>query len=541
LIGLGHKDVAMALAADPLQGGLWLGFFQGGVAYWKDGQVRASYTAASGLGKGAVSHLRVDADGALWAATEGGLSRLKDGRAATLSSKNGLPCDEVNWVIEDNDHSLWLYMACGLVRISASEARAWEGDPNRSIQVTVFDSSDGVRSRAAVPTASPQASKSPDGKIWFTTGEGVSVIDPHHLPVNKVPPPVQVEQIRADGKSYETSRELPPLVRDLTIDYTALSFVVPEKVLFRYKLEGWDRDWQNAGNRRQAFYTNLPPRNYRFRVIASNNSGVWNEAGAMFDFSVAPAYYQTNWFRASCVAIFLATIWAIYWLRVRVLEERHRILEQHRSEISALNERLMRVQEEERMRIAGELHDGVLQQITSLTLRLGTATLKLPPDSDAKARIRESQKELIKVGTDLRHLSHELHPVLLQETGLPAALSAYCEEFSMVRGIPVSCEADESVNELAPGSALCLFRIAQEALGNIAKHARARQVKLQLRRSNGNVCLSVSDDGVGFSRDEKTGGLGLVNMRERVHQLNGTFEFDSEPGRGTRVRATVPF
>ena len=223
----------------------------------------------------------------------------------------------------------------------------------------------------------------------------------------------------------------------------------------------------------------------------------------MFDFSVAPAYYQTNWFRASCVAIFLATIWAIYWLRVRVLEERHRILEQHRSEISALNERLMRVQEEERMRIAGELHDGVLQQITSLTLRLGTATLKLPPDSDAKARIRESQKELIKVGTDLRHLSHELHPVLLQETGLPAALSAYCEEFSMVRGIPVSCEADESVNELAPGSALCLFRIAQEALGNIAKHARARQVKLQLRRSNGNVCLSVSDDGVGFSRDEK--------------------------------------
>ena len=254
-IGLGHKDVAMALAADPLQGGLWVGFFQGGVSYWKDGQVRASYTAASGLGKGAVSHLRVDADGVLWAATEGGLSRLKDGRAATLSSKNGLPCDEVNWVIEDNDRSLWLYMACGLVRISASEARAWEGDLNRSIQVTVFDSSDGVRSRAAVPTATPQASKSPDGKIWFTTGEGVSVIDPQHLPVNKVPPPVQVEQVRADGKPYDTTRELPPLLRDLTIDYTALSFVVPEKVLFRYKLEGWDRDWQNAGNRRQAFYT----------------------------------------------------------------------------------------------------------------------------------------------------------------------------------------------------------------------------------------------------------------------------------------------
>ena len=171
-IGLGHKDVAMALAADPLQGGLWLGFYQGGVAYWKDGQVRASYTAANGLGEGAVSNLRVDSDGTLWAATEGGLSRLKNGRAATLSSKNGLPCDEVHWSIEDDDHSLWLYMACGLVRISHSEAKAWDSDPNRPIQVTVFDTSDGVRSKAAAPSASPKAGKSPDGKIWFMTSGG---------------------------------------------------------------------------------------------------------------------------------------------------------------------------------------------------------------------------------------------------------------------------------------------------------------------------------------------------------------------------------
>jgi two-component system sensor histidine kinase UhpB len=193
------------------------------------------------------------------------------------------------------------------------------------------------------------------------------------------------------------------------------------------------------------------------------------------------------------------------------------------------------------MRIAGELHDGILQQITSLTLRLGTAMLKLPPDSEAKTRIRESQKELIQVGTEIRHLSHELHPAVLQETGLPSVLSLYCEEFNKIRGISVSCNADESVNQLSSDSALCLYRIAQEALGNIAKHAKAKHVEVQLSRFNGNVCLSVSDDGVGFSRDGKFGGLGLINMRERVHQLHGTFECESEPGRGTRIRAIVPF
>src|SRR5262249_27147146 len=140
------------------------------------------------------------------------------------------------------------------------------------------------------------------------------VIDPRHLPFNKLPPPVHIEQITADRKSYEVTSvangnlRLPPLIRDLEIDYTALSLAVPEKVRFRYKLEGWDRDWQDAGTRRQAFYGNLPPRNYHFRVMACNNSGVWNEAGTFLDFSVAPAYYQTLWFRLSCVFVFLALL-----------------------------------------------------------------------------------------------------------------------------------------------------------------------------------------------------------------------------------------
>ena len=458
---LGHPENASVLLSAREPGGLWLGFWRGGgVSYLKDGQVRASYTAANGLGVGAVADLRLDQDGALWAATVEGLSRIKDGRITTLTTRNGLPCNTVHWTMEDDDHSFWAYTACGLVRIARAELEASIADPKRIMEKTVWDAADGVRLRSAAASSyGPRVAKSTDGKLWFLTGEGIQVVDPHHLPFNKLPPAVHIEQITADHKIRwqnlwsETSSNLhlPRLTRDLEIDYTALSLVAPEKIRFRYKLEGYDGDWQDVGNRRQAFYTNLSPTSYRFRVIACNNSGVWNETGASLNFSIAPAYYQTAWFRLLCGAVFVTMVWAIYWLRVRVLEGRHRILERHKGEISALNERLMKVQEAERMRISGELHDGVLQQITSLTLRLGKVRRREPPDSDDRATITGLQQQLIQIGTDIRHLSHELHPALLQEAGLPAALSSYCEEFSTVRGLPVSCETDESVKELSPG------------------------------------------------------------------------------------------
>jgi signal transduction histidine kinase/ligand-binding sensor domain-containing protein len=549
-VGLGHKDYALALAVDPLQRGLWLGFYDGGIVYLADGRVRA-YSPADGLGEGRVNDLRFGSDGTLWAATEGGLSRFKNGRFATVTMKNGLPCDSAHWVMEDNDRSFWLYTTCGLLRIARSELDAWAAAVDKrskakpAVHATVFDDSDGVRTIDDPGGYTPHVAKSSDGRLWFLPSDGASVVDPRHPPLNDRLPPVHIEQITADHKLYDIPPDgrvrLPPRVHDLEIDYTALSLVAAEKVLFRYKLEGWDRDWQEVGNRRQALYSNLPPRAYRFRVAASNNTGMWNEAGASFNLTIEQAYYQTTWFLVLCSATGLVMIWAFHRLRVQALRRQQRILERHQDEINALNEQLMKAHEEERMRIAGELHDGVLQQITTLSLRLGTVRQRVPPDSEAKTNIRELQQELLRVGTEIRNLSHELHPAVLQEAGLPAALSAYCEEFSRVRGIPVSCDADEAVAHLSPGAALCIYRIAQEALGNVAKHSRAKGVEVRLSRSDGSVWLSVSDDGIGFASNKKSGGLGLINMRERVRQLKGTFEFESEPGRGTKVKAAVPF
>ena len=220
---LGRRQPASALLHDAAQGGLWLGFRDGGVAYFKDGQLRTSYSGVEGLGEGMVRGFYIDGHGTLWVPTEGGLSRIKDGHILTLTSKNGLPCNTVHWMMEDDAQSVWLYLACGLVRVGRSELDAWISHPQQTIQVTVFDSSDGASSHRFTGAHNSVVAKSADGKLWFVRPGGVSVIDPHHLAFNELPPPVHVEQITADGKTYwrnvsgeaPLSPELPPLVRDL--------------------------------------------------------------------------------------------------------------------------------------------------------------------------------------------------------------------------------------------------------------------------------------------------------------------------------------
>ena len=206
----GREDFARVQIPDPGQRGIWLGFrFNGGVAHFKDGRVRESYTAANGLGEGLVEDLQLDHDGTLWAATQGGLSRIKDGHVATLTSRNGLPCDYVHWMREDDDHSVWLYMSCGVVRIPRSELDAWAADQKRSVQAAMFDTP--RVGSGLISGYSPRVSKAADGKLWFLEGTGVSVLDPRHLP-SPTAPPVQIEQITADHQTYFDNSAGQPIV-----------------------------------------------------------------------------------------------------------------------------------------------------------------------------------------------------------------------------------------------------------------------------------------------------------------------------------------
>jgi signal transduction histidine kinase len=537
---LGHKDPPSALIADPLRGGLWIGFLNGGITYYNDGKVRASYTVADGLGEGRVKDLRLDPDETLWAATEGGLSRLKNGRIATLTRKNGLPCETVHWLMKDGEHSFWLYMACGLVRISQSEMEAWAADPKRIVQATVFDSSDGVTSAAFFVGIGPQVGKSPDGRLWFCGMDGLSVLHPRHLPYNKLPPPVHVEQINADRKTYDASSaangrvSLPALIRDLKIDYTALSFVAPEKVLFRYKLEGRDRDWQDAGNRRQAFYTDLPPRNYRFRVVACNNSGVWNETGAFLDFSVAPAYYQTTWFRLSCVAAFLALLWGLYQLRLQQLEREFN---------AGLEARV-----NERTRIARELHDTLLQSFHGLMLQFQAATNLLSP-GEAKQRFESAIDQAAQAIIEGRDAVQGLRSSTTVTNDLACAITTLGQELASGKSNPNAAEfhveVEGTTRELHPILRDEVYRIAGEALRNAFKHAQAQRIEVEIRYDERQLRVRVRDDGKGIdpkhlNEDGRPGHYGLRGMRERAKLMGGNLTVWSDLDSGTEVELRIP-
>jgi hypothetical protein len=249
--------------------------------------------------------------------TQDGLFRWQEGKEEILNSHNGLPCDTVFALVRDNRGALWFDTQCGLVVIEAPELNRWLQQPDVKLKVRTLDVFDGAQ--PGLTNFRPEVSKSPDGKIWFANENILQVVDPEHLQGNGVPPPVQVEQIIADRKNYlpRAGLQLPARTRDVEIDYTALSLVVPEKMRFRYKLEGHDSDWQDPLNRRQAFYTDLPPGNYRFHVMASNNDGVWNEAGAEVGLEVLPAFYQTAWFRICCILATAGILALFYVLRLR--------------------------------------------------------------------------------------------------------------------------------------------------------------------------------------------------------------------------------
>ncbi len=532
------KHAAAALLPDRSPGGLWLGFYDGGIAYFKDGKIRSSYNAADGLGDGHVSDLQLGSDGAVWAATEGGLSRVKDGRVITLNSRNGLPCDGVNGVIEDEDHSFWLYMSCGLVRIARSELDPWISDSRRSVQTTVFDSYDGVRSRALAGSHSRLVTKSRDGRIWISSPDGVSVIDPRHLPFNKLAPPVHVEQIIADGKQYNVTRDvrLPARVRNLAIEYTALSLVAPEKVHFRFKLEGQDEDWREAVNKRRVEYSNLPPRNYRFRVTASNNSGVWNETGDALEFSIDPAYYQTTWFRLSLVVAFLALLWALYRYRL------HQIAREFKANLEG------RV--DERLRVARELHDTLLQGFHGLLLRFQAAHNLLPGRAaDARQVLESALDDATQALIEARDAVEDLRSSAMVTNDLASALEVLVEELrahpTAENGdIPaVSVEVEGATRDLHPLLRDEIYRIAGEALRNAFRHAQARRIEVEIRYDAHKLRIRLRDDGIGMDtsmlNDGREGHYGFSGMRERAKAIGGQLEVWSENGAGTEVELTI--
>jgi signal transduction histidine kinase/streptogramin lyase len=534
----GRTQPATAILYDAQHDGVWLGFRDGGVADFTNGQVRAWYGRGQGLPDGWVTWLYIDGTHTLWAATARGLGRIKDGRVSMLTTRNGLPCETVHWITEDELNAVWLYTACGLVRIARTELDAWTRNPEMQIRPTVFDAKDGVPGHQFPTGYSPMVTKSRDGRIWFIPASGVSVIDPARLSFNALPPPVHIEQINADGQTYQLSNglRLPAGTRDLLFNFTALTFVEPDKVRFRVKLEGQDEGWRELANQRGVHYTNLPPKHYRFRVLACNNSGVWNDQGASLEFVIPPMWYQTNWFRALCVAAFVALLWALHQLRLR--------------QLAALFNMRLEERVGERTRIARDLHDTLLQSFQGVLLFLQSGINLMPEHpSEGMKTLKTAVGQAERAIIEGREAVQGLRASTVERNDLALAIKTLGGELaaadSNAHGPEFSVQVEGVPRDLHPILRDEVFRIAGESMRNAFRHANAKQIEVEIRYDERQLRVRVRDDGKGIdqkllSDDGREGHFGLRGMRERAKLIGGKLTVWSELDSGTEVELSLP-
>jgi signal transduction histidine kinase len=523
------KDV-QRIAADR-ESGVWIVAGDGKMVRYRNGNTE-SISLASPENPFRVRATFVDTDNSVWMATTRGLVRWKDGEVITMDSRNGLPdCLPFFYAIKDDGGSLWIYASCGLMKISAADLTKWLSDPQSQISVRTFGPLEGAFPSYSETGGDPKAVKSGDGRLWFAGLQFVQMIDPGRDHVNPIPPPVHIEGLVADRTNYTLSDgpHLPPLTRDLEIDYTALSFTVPQQVKFRYKLENHDTDWQEAGTRRQAFYSDLGPGEYRFHVIAANNEGVWNDTGATLSFSIAPAWYQTNMFRVSLVVILLFAGWLLYRLRVRQIS----------GQMSArFDERLA-----ERTRVARELHDTFLQTVQGSKLVADHALKDKTDQARLVGAMEQLSRWLEQATNEGRAALNSLRSSTTEKNDLAEAFRRAVYDCRRQTKAEISFSINGRSREMHPVVRDEIYRVGYEAIRNACAHADSDDVEIMLEYAH-DLTFSVRDDGVGMepevARTGKKGHFGLQGMKERAERIGGKLTIVSTHDSGTAVTLVVP-
>jgi signal transduction histidine kinase/ligand-binding sensor domain-containing protein len=524
--------IGRILAPDP-QGGIWIGTLKGDLALFRKGVLKEfPINAKADL----IRQIIADSDGSVLAGSADGLIGVREGKVQRMTTKNGLPCNFVTSFIEDRDRNWWLYTDCGIVEIPDSELKRWWKNPEAIIQIRVLDESDGARAGRPVFNS---AAYSSDGRVWFAQGNVVQMIDPARLSQKALPAMAHIQSLSVDRKEFPASGnlKLSPHPRDVQIDYTSPELLIPQKVKFRYRIDGYDRDWHEAGTRRQAFYTDLPPGNYSFRVIACNSDGVWNNRAAKLDFSIAPAYYQTNWFRGTVVAAFFLALWGLYQLRLRQIAREYN---------AHLEGRV-----DERLRVARDLHDTLLQTFQGLIPVFQAARNLLPLRADRAAEVLdEGLHDAADAIVEGRNAIQNLRAEPSQERDLGCLLNTTGQELAQSPEAEGSAPAFRVVVEgsrlpLAPLLQDEIYRIGREMLRNAFRHAHAARIEAEIRYERDMFRLRIRDDGKGMDssvlkQGARTGHWGLAGMHERAKKMGGRLKIWSEPGAGTEAELTVP-
>ena len=515
---------------------LWFSYSGGSVAVL-DGERVHTYGVADGL---QIGNVLANYPGRInhWFGGEFGLARLEGERFYSVQSAPELPLDGITGIVETADGDLWLNGRPGIVHIAAAELQRSRVDPSYRVRGETLGAFDGVVGSAATLRPLPTAVEAADGKLWFATTGGIYGIDPAQRMRNRVPPPVLIRALTVAGRMIEPAPgvTLPVYTTAVRFDYIGLSLTVAEKVRYRYRLDGVDTDWRELTAARQALYTNLRPGHYGFRVIAANNDGVWNESGASLAFVIPPAFVQTGWFIALCVAGTAAAVWAL--VRQRVRRVRRRLEERMEDRLN------------ERTRIARELHDSLLQGFQGLMFRLQAVRQLLPERAGDAAKFLDSAMQ---VGDQAigegRDAVQNLRSTSFDESDLATSLSALGIELGAAIDPPAKPEYREVVEgrrrELIPVVRDEAYRIAREAVCNAYQHAKARHIETEITFGDADLTIRVRDDGIGvdaqiLARGQRCGHWGLPGMRERSEGFGGHLHVWSEGNAGTEVELRIP-
>ena len=519
-------------------GGLWFGS-DGGLSYLKDSAF-TRFTTRDGLSDDEVIALHLDAEKNLWIGTgAGGLNRRKDGRFTVYTGQQGLFSNEIFEIVEDDEGCLWMSCSRGVFRVRKSDLANLDAGRLKTIPCVTCGKADGMESPQCNGAGKPAAWKSADGRLWFPTSKGLVTVDPKTITVDRLPPQVYIEQVIADKKPLIQDEltgarnappgrpmRIPPGRGDFEVHYTALNLSAPEKSRFRYKLEGINSEWVEAGTRRTAYYNNISPGEHQFHVIACNKDGEWNQTGASLALVFLPHYWQTWWFKSLALAFVVgaASGTALYGARRRMkrklvlLEQRHAI-------------------ERERGRIAKDIHDDLGSSLTRIMMLGERAEEGLGKGEDVGGHVR-------KIVTSSRHTVQVLDEIVWAVNpendtldGLIGYIGHYVHE--LFENTSMSCRLDVpmELSEITLPAEMRhnLFLVIKEAFHNVLKHSRASEVRMQVTLESLRLKIEIQDNGTGFNLESTRKGNGLDNMRKRMEALGGRLNITTAMQQGTKL------
>jgi signal transduction histidine kinase/ligand-binding sensor domain-containing protein len=498
------------------------------------------FTAKDGFPDAPVHSLYADVDGSVWIGTiGGGIVLRRDEKFTAISAANGLPNDFIAEMVEDDTGRLWCGTRGGIFYVSKSELLAFADGKVPKVTGITFSRSDGLTGISCLGSSQPMAGKTPDGRLWFATQQGVLSLDTAALKPNVWAPPVFIDEVFVNDRQLDITNPMmvPPLCNKIEFRFCALSYVAPEKVRLRYKLDGVDSDWAEIVNQRAAVYSGLRPGKYELHLKACNNDGVWNETGTSLSFVVLPAWWQSWWFQGSMLIVFItASVMGIRYLAQRRLKLKLERLEQQQALAK------------ERTRIARDIHDDLGAGLTQIVFQSALARREPPHETQNHlGQISSRASELIE-GMD--EIVWAINPQNDTLESLIIYLSKYAQEFLSVAGIRCRVDMPELIppHRLSPDARHNIFMTIKEALNNIVKHARASEVQLKLRLEPGRMTFLIVDDGGGFdtggistkpAAGRTASGNGLDNMIGRMKSVGGNCVIRSRSAQGTTIELTV--